>query len=123
METLLIALGGCTGADVVGILEKMRAPLEGLTITVTGERAETHPKVFTRIHLRYEVRGKGLTPRQVERAVRLSQEKYCSVAAMLRPTAALTYEIVLFDRPAGRAERLAGGMGPASAPEPTFGGA
>lgn len=99
METVLIALGGCTGMDVVGILEKMRAPLEGLTITVTGERAETHPKVFTRIHTRYEAWGKGLTAAQVGRAVHLSQEKYCSVAAMLRATATLTHEIAVVDRP------------------------
>lgn len=99
METVLIALAGCTGMDVVGILEKMRAPLEGLTVRVTGERAEIHPKVFTQIHVRYEARGMGLTPAQMNRAVKLSQEKYCSVAAMLRPTVAMTHEVVLLDAP------------------------
>ncbi|HXF82383.1 MAG TPA: OsmC family protein [bacterium] len=102
METLLIALAGCTGMDVVGILEKMRAPLRQLTVRVSGERADLHPKVFTRIHVRYEASGPGLTSEQVQRAVRLSQEKYCSVAAMLRPAVPLTYEVVL--RPAGDAE-------------------
>lgn len=97
METVLIALAGCTGMDVVGILEKMRAPLRVLTVRVTGERAATHPKVFTKIHVRYECSGPGLTPAQVDRAVRLSQEKYCSVSAMLRPTVELTHETVLLD--------------------------
>lgn len=95
METLLIALAGCTGMDVTGILEKMRAPLDSLTIAVSGERAATHPKVFTRIHIRYEFGGAGLTYEQVERAVRLSHEKYCSVSAMLRPAVPITHEIVL----------------------------
>lgn len=95
METVLIALAGCTGMDVVGILEKMRAPLRTLTVRVSGERAQIHPKVFTKIHIRYECGGPGLTTSQVERAVRLSQEKYCSVAAMLRPAVPLTYETVL----------------------------
>ncbi len=95
METVLIALAGCTGMDVTGILGKMRAPLESLTLTVSGERAAAHPKVFTRIHIRYEFGGPGLTYEQAERAVRLSHEKYCSVSAMLRPAVPITYEIVL----------------------------
>lgn len=105
MEGVLIALAGCTGMDVAGILEKMCAPLSALTVSVSGERAETHPKVFTRIHLRYEAAGPGLTYAQLERAVRLSQEKYCSVAAMLRPTVTMTHEIVLGH---DEAARLAG---------------
>lgn len=91
METVLVALGGCTGMDVVSILEKMRAPLEGLEIRVSGERAEAPPRVFTRIALEYVFTGAGLKPEQVQRAVELSQERYCSVSAMLRKAAELTY--------------------------------
>jgi len=84
------------------------APLGGLTVRVMGERAEIHPKVFTKIHVRYEARGAGLTAAQVERAVRLSQEKYCSVAAMLRPTVAITHETVLLDARDRACEERAG---------------
>lgn len=95
METVLIALAGCTGMDVVPLLHKMRAPLESLTISVSSHRAPDHPKVFTDIHLRYVATGRGLQREQVERAVRLSQEKYCSVSAMLRKAATITYEVIL----------------------------
>ncbi len=95
MQTVLLALAGCTGMDVVSILTKMRAPLEGLTIEVSAERAAEHPKVFTRIHLRYLVRGKGIQEEDVRKAVTLSQEKYCSVSAMLRATAELAFDVVV----------------------------
>jgi putative redox protein len=95
MQTVLIAAAGCTGMDVVSILTKMRAPLERLVIDVEGERATEHPKVFTKIHLRYAFSGDGLQREQVERAVSLSMEKYCSVSAMLKKAATVTYEIVL----------------------------
>ncbi|MGH2375746.1 MAG: OsmC family protein [bacterium] len=98
MEAVLAALAGCTGIDVVGILEKMRAGLEGLVISVSAERATEHPRVFTKIHLRYTAWGKGLARDQVERAVTLSKEKYCSVSAMLSRTAAMTHEIVVTER-------------------------
>ncbi|HLJ60252.1 MAG TPA: OsmC family protein [bacterium] len=91
MEAVLVALGGCTGMDVVSVLEKMRAPLEGLEIRVSGERAEEHPRVFTRIALEYVFTGAGLRAEQVQRAVELSQNRYCSVSAMLRKAAVLTY--------------------------------
>jgi putative redox protein len=91
METVLLALGGCTGMDVIGVLEKMRAPLEGLEIRITAERAEEHPKVFTRIALEYLFAGAALRADQVARAVELSQTRYCSVSAMLRQVAELTY--------------------------------
>ncbi len=99
MQALLAALAGCTGMDVVSILRKMRAPLEGLTIDVSGERAQEHPKVFTAIHLRYRARGAGLQRDQVEKAVSLSEERYCSVAAMLRHAARITYEVIVEDVP------------------------
>jgi len=91
METVLLALGGCTGMDVISILQKMRAPLVGLEIRMTGERAEDHPRVFTRIALEYVFTGADLRPDQVTRAVELSQTRYCSVSAMLRRAAELTY--------------------------------
>jgi len=98
METVLGALTACSGMDVSGILMKMRAPLEGLAITAEADRAAEHPKVFTRIHLRYDVWGAGLQPEQVRRAVALSLDKYCSVAAMLRQTAPITHEIVVAEK-------------------------
>ena len=98
METVLMGLLGCTGMDVAGVLRKMRAPLEGLVISAVAERAPEHPKVFTRIHLVYGAWGRGLTEVQVQRAVSLSHDKYCSVSAMLRSTAAITYELVVTER-------------------------
>ena len=91
METVLLALGGCTGMDVISILVKMRAPLAGLEIAISADRADEHPRVFTRIALEYVFVGDGLRPEQVSRAVELSQERYCSVSAMLRQAAPLTY--------------------------------
>jgi putative redox protein len=84
MEALLAALGGCTGIDVVSILQKMRAPLQGLEVRVSGERAAEHPRVFTRVELEYVFTGPELRPDQVRRAVMLSQERYCPVSAMIR---------------------------------------
>jgi putative redox protein len=91
METVLLALGGCTGMDVIDILGKMRAPLSGLEIAIAADRADEHPRVFTRIALEYVFFGDGLRPEQVSRAVELSQTRYCSVSAMLRKAAELTY--------------------------------
>jgi putative redox protein len=91
METVLLALAGCTGMDVVSVLQKMRAPLEALEIRITAERAEEHPRVFTSIALEYDFVGTGLRPDQVSRAVELSQTRYCSVSAMLKQVAAFTY--------------------------------
>jgi len=91
MELLLIAVGSCTSMDVAGILKKMRQAFTGIEVEVVGDRRTEHPKSFTSLEIRYTVRGRGLDPAQVERAVRLSQETYCSVAAMLRPGVRLTY--------------------------------
>lgn len=101
METLLLALAGCTGADVVSILRKMRAPLDRFTIEVHADRAAEHPRVLTAIHLRYDAAGRGLQPDQVKKAVALSQEKYCSVSAMLRRATPITYDVVVTDTSAG----------------------
>lgn len=91
METVLLALGSCTGMDVVSILRKMRAPLTGFEILISADRAEEHPRVFTRIHIEYVLSGAGLRAEQAKRAVELSQERYCPVSAMLRKAADVTY--------------------------------
>lgn len=87
MTMLLAAMGGCTGMDIVDILKKQRQEITGLSITVTGERAGSYPMVYERIEVVYTVRGHNLSPEAVERAVRLSEEKYCSVGIMLGKTA------------------------------------
>jgi putative redox protein len=102
MEMVLLALMGCSAMDVVAILQKMRAPFTDLQVEVEADRAETHPRVYTRIHLSYRVFGRDLKPEQVARAVQLSQEKYCSVSAMLRPTVPITYEIWIEDPSTGQ---------------------
>ena len=92
---LLAGLGGCTGMDVVSMLEKMRVPFEGLAVEVSADQSEDHPKVFTAIRVIYRFKGRDLPMDKLERAVQLSQEKYCGVSAMLGKTAAITTEIVV----------------------------
>ena len=94
MELVLVALCGCTAYDVVAILEKKREPLVALEVAARAEKAAEPPRVYTAVHLVYRVRGK-VARKAVEDAVRLSEETYCSVAAMLRKTARITYEIQL----------------------------
>src|ERR671913_2301937 len=83
MEALLAALGTCTAFDLVSILAKRRTPAESYRIELEGERAEEHPRRYTRIRVRHLVSGEGITQESLERAVTLSHEKYCSVAASL----------------------------------------
>lgn len=90
-ELLLVALGGCTGADVVSILQKKRVKLAGFEIKLKAEVAEEHPQVFTKIHLEYLFYGENLAPKDLERAIELSQTKYCSVTAMLKKAVEITY--------------------------------
>ncbi len=97
MEMLLTGMAACTAFDVVLILKKGRARLADCVVTAAAERAPDDPKVFTKIHLVYTVAGRGLDPKQVERAVTLSKEKYCSATIMLAKTAEVTYEIVMVD--------------------------
>ena len=97
IETLLMALAGCTGMDVITILKKMRMAPERFSVEASAERASEHPKVFTSIHLCYRAAGEYLQPVQVEKAVALSQDKYCSVAAMLRHAVPITYEVIVED--------------------------
>ena len=91
MELLLIGTGGCSAWDVVAILEKGREPVTDVRVEVDADRAETDPKVFTRIHMQFIVRGRGLNPTKVERAVQLSAEKYCSASIMMAKTAVVTH--------------------------------
>ncbi len=93
MELLLAALGGCTGMDVVSILQKMKVGFESLEIKISGERAAEHPRVYKTIYLVYKVKGRNLAEEKVKRIVELSQEKYCSISKMLKPTAEITYTI------------------------------
>ena len=92
METLLIGAGGCTAYDVVHILKKSRADVTDCVVEIDADRADTDPKVFTRIHFHFIVTGRELKPQQVERAVHLSAEKYCSASIMLARTASVTHD-------------------------------
>ena len=92
MEMLLLGLGGCTAFDVMLILRRGREKVTDCTIELAAERAETDPKVFTRVHLHYVVTGHGLSRAKVERAIRLSAEKYCSASAIFAKTAELTHD-------------------------------
>jgi putative redox protein len=95
METLLLALAGCTGADVVAILKKKRADLRACRVEVVGERRDEHPKRYTAITLRYHVTAPGLGEEQARRAIDVSLEKYCSVTHSLAKDIALRYELLL----------------------------
>jgi len=101
MELVLMGAASCTAFDVVLILKKARQPIADCAVEAVAERADAVPRVFTKIHLKYLVAGRDLDRRQVERAVQLSKDKYCSATLMLAKTAAITYDIEIFD-----AERL-----------------
>ena len=90
LETVLAGTGGCTAYDVVLILKRGRHAVQGCTVKLTAERAETEPKVFTKIHMHFTVTGKGVPASAVERAVAMSHEKYCSASIMLAKTADIT---------------------------------
>ena len=90
METVLAGTGGCTAYDVVMILRRGRQPVTGCSVQLRSERADTDPKVFTRIHMHFVVTGKGLDPKAVERAIALSHDKYCSASIMLAKTATIS---------------------------------
>jgi len=95
LQLLLIALGGCTGMDVINILRKQRQEVDGLEIVVSGERAEEPPRVYNSIRVEYRIKGKEIKENAVKRAIRLSEEKYCSVGAMLRAKAKVTSNHVI----------------------------
>jgi len=92
MELMLAGTGGCTAYDVVLILKRGRQAVTGCDVSLKAERAETDPKVFTRIHFHFRVKGKDLKAEAVERAIHLSAEKYCSASIMLGKTAVITHD-------------------------------
>ena len=92
MEMLLLGAGGCTSFDVVAILKKSRQSVSDCYVEIEAERADSDPKVFTRIHMHFVVTGKDIKPEVVERAIRLSAEKYCSASIMLGKTAEITHD-------------------------------
>lgn len=96
MEMILLGLGGCSSFDVVSILKKTRQNITNCEVEITAERAETDPKVYTKIHAHFVVEGKDLSEKQVAKAVSLSADKYCSVSIMLASTVDIThdYEII-----------------------------
>jgi putative redox protein len=98
MELLLMSLGGCTAMDVISILKKKRANLEDFGIEIEAERAEEHPKVFTEIKLHFIFTGKNLRAKDVERAIDLSQNKYCPATAMLRKSVKISHDYEIVDK-------------------------
>lgn len=97
METVLAGTGGCTAYDVVLILKRGRHDVRGCSVKLTSERADTDPKVFTRIHMHFTVTGKALAASAVERAIAMSHEKYCSASIMLGKTAEITTSFDLIE--------------------------
>jgi putative redox protein len=97
MELLLAGTGGCTAYDIVLILKRGRHEVSGCEVKLQAERAETDPKVFTRINMHFVVSGKNLKPEVVEHAVKLSAEKYCSASLMLGKTATISHSFELVD--------------------------
>ena len=94
MELVLQALMGCTAMDVISILKKMKVEYSDFTVSETHERADSHPKVYTKIHMIYSITGgDDIDPEKVKKAVRLSKENYCSVSAMLKTSVEITYHI------------------------------
>ncbi len=96
MELLLLALGSCTGVDVISILQKKREPVTDYRVEVRGERREDHPRSYERLEVHHIVQGRNISEKSVVQAIELSEAKYCSVAATLRPTAEIvsSYEII-----------------------------
>lgn len=92
MEMLLIGTGGCTSFDVISILKKSRQAVSDCHVELDAERAETDPKVFTRIHMHFVVKGKNIKPEVVDKAIKLSAEKYCSASIMLGQMAKITHD-------------------------------
>lgn len=101
MELVLAALGGCTGVDVASILEKKRQPLHDLKIQVRGKRSETYPRRYTEIEVQYLLWGDGLDEEAVRQAIALSEEKYCSVSAMLKASVNIRFSFQIFESTAG----------------------
>lgn len=90
-ELILLSLAGCTGSDVVAILQKKRVKLDNLEINITAEQQETHPQVYTKINIEFLFYGKNIAEKDVERAIELSQNTYCSVTSMLQKSVEITH--------------------------------
>jgi putative redox protein len=97
MEMVLLGTGGCTAYDVVLILKRGREDVRGCDVTLKADRADTDPKVFTKIHFHFIVTGRNLKPAAVERAVALSHDKYCSASIMLAKTAEITHSFEIIE--------------------------
>jgi putative redox protein len=95
---MMVALAGCTGMDMVSLLEKMRVPFDSLDIRVVGDISEDHPKRFTKMKLIYEVSGTGIDESKVEKAVKLSKEKYCGVSASYEKAMEIEHEIRIIEK-------------------------
>ena len=97
MELLLMGTGGCTSVDVIMILKKSRQDVVDCEVEVTAERAHDHPKVFTKVHMHFTVKGRNLKPEVVDRAIKLSAEKYCSASIILGKTAEMTHDFEIVE--------------------------
>lgn len=97
MEMLLMGMGGCTAIDVVNMLRKARQHLRSCEVDIEAERADSDPKVFTQIHVHFILTGQDLNPKNIERAIHLSAEKYCSASIMLGQTAKITHTFEIRD--------------------------
>ncbi len=98
MQLLLVALGGCTGMDIIEIMRKQRQQVDHLEILVSGKRVEEQPRVYNNIHVEYRIRGKGIEERAVQRAVQLSEDKYCSVGATLKTKAEVKSNYIVLQK-------------------------
>lgn len=94
-ELMLLALGGCTGSDVVAILQKKRIDVRSFEINITAEMTDDHPKVYTSMNIEYVFKGKGIKESDVERAIELSQTKYCGVTKMYEKAMAITHSFII----------------------------
>ena len=98
MEMVLLGLGGCTAIDVLHMLRKGRQPITDMRVELDAERADDVPKVFTRIHVHFVLTGSGLDPHKIERAIKLSANKYCSASMMLNKTAEMTHDFEIVEQ-------------------------
>ena len=98
MELILMGLGGCTSMDVISLLNKMREPLEDFEIEINAERAEEHPKVFKKIQITYKFYGNGFKKENLEKAIKLSHEKYCPGVGMLSKSAEISHDYVILEK-------------------------
>lgn len=96
-ELILLGLAGCTGSDVVAILQKKKVDLKGFEINITADQQEEHPQVYTKIHLEFLFYGQNISEKDVERAIELSQTKYCSVTVMLQKAVEITHSFRIIE--------------------------